>query len=69
MPSQDFIGFSLTTFGELLIGVSILQVLWRLRSERRIDKKVIRSIYAEEIFTSIGLVCIVIGYFLQLPGI
>lgn len=61
-------GFILTTLGELLIGYSILKVHLGVRRERKIDKSVVSEISNEIWLTLLGMILIIIGFFLQLSS-
>ncbi len=62
------IGFTISTIGTILIGVSAIMVHRTLASEHRIDRLVIRNIKIEQIIAIIGIFLIIIGYILELPS-
>ena len=59
------IGFTLHTIGEIFIALTVLLVHHQVLHEKKIDMKVIRGMGIEQKLGIIGVLCIVIGYFLQ----
>ncbi|RJR28290.1 hypothetical protein C4564_05690 [Candidatus Microgenomates bacterium] len=60
------LGFFVTTIGELLVGYSILRVHSSLAREHKIDKKVVREVNKEKVYTIAGMLLIIVGFFLQI---
>ena len=64
----EFIGFTLGTVGKLLIAYTAIMVHYRVRKEHRIDEKVFRVMRLEHLLGIAGILCIVAGYLLEIPG-
>jgi hypothetical protein len=63
--SIEFWGLTLRTIGEIIIGFSIIRVHIRIMQEHKLDKRVYRSIQKEKFWGLIGIILILIGYFLE----
>lgn len=61
-----FWGLTLGVFGKLLLAIGILKVHLVMEKERRIGDKVIHSFHLEKVLTVVGVLCIVIGYFMEI---
>lgn len=66
--SVALLGFLVTTVGELIIGYSILRVHTSLETEKHVDKKVLAEVKKEKVWTLIGMVLIIIGFFIQVAS-
>lgn len=64
----DIIGFTLSTIGKILIAVMAIMVHSRMRKNKKFDKNLDIVIYQEELYGTLGIACIIIGYLFQLPG-
>ena len=64
----SFIGFTLDVVGKLLVAYTALKVHNRFREEHRVDEAVFTEMRKESRLGLIGIILIVIGYLLQLPG-
>lgn len=64
---MEAIGFTISTIGKVLIGVSAFNVHRRIAHEHRIDKKVLRGMQREKVLAILGIVLMIIGYVLELP--
>ncbi len=60
-----FWGMLLRVFGEVLVVLAVLHMHHSLIKEHRIDRKVILSYRQERILTFIALICIAVGYMLE----
>lgn len=60
------LGLTLDAAGKVLIGVTVLRVHWRFLKEHKIDKKVFQEMKLEQKLGVLGIVLIIIGYFLEL---
>ena len=65
----DFIGMTFQVMGEVMIAFTALRVHWRVRKEHRIDEQVFKSMRREHVVGVSGIVFVVFGYLLQLPGV
>lgn len=66
--SIESIGFTLHIVGEILIAYTVIMVHRRVQKEHKIDERVFAVMKKEQIMAIIGVVFILIGYFLQLPS-
>jgi len=57
--------FTLDLIGKILIGVAVIRVHSKVWHEKRIDKKVLRSIKRERWWTYLGILFIIIGWLLH----
>ena len=62
----DIIGFTLTTIGEILLGVTILIIHWHILKEHKIDEKVLKQMRQEQVLGVLAITSIMIGFFLQI---
>ena len=62
------LGFTIEVIGKLLIAFTAIMVHHRFLKEHRIDKAVFRTMRKEQVVGIIGVVFIVVGYFIQLPS-
>lgn len=58
----------LETVGAILVGYAAIRVHHRIRLEHRIDKEVLQTVKHEEIIGTIGIVCLIVGFLLELPS-
>jgi hypothetical protein len=63
--NYDFIGFVLTTTGEILLGVMVLIIHWHILKEHRIDADVLKQMKQEQFLGIFAITSIAIGFFLQ----
>jgi hypothetical protein len=59
------LGLTLKTFGEVIIGISIIRVHYRIMQEHKLDRKVYRSIRNEKFWGLIGIILIITGYLFE----
>ena len=64
----DVIGFVLDVAGKVLLGISVYFVHSRVITEKKIDRVVIKEIKKERNLVIIGIILIVVGFFMQLPS-
>jgi len=62
------IGFTLDLIGKLLVSFTAIAVHHRFLNEHKIDRRVFASMKLEQKIGIIGIILIIAGYFLQLPG-
>lgn len=60
------IGFTLDGMGKVLLGVTVYFVHTRIIKEGKVDKKVLREMQKERRFALVGVVLIILGYFMHL---
>ena len=63
--SGEILGLTATVLGEVLIGVTVLLVHHRLMKEHRVDEKVLAEMRREQVVGLLGILLVVVGYFLQ----
>ena len=68
MTLTTFIGFTLDIIGKILIGISVLMVHRRVMQEKKITSSIVRKMKQEQALVIIGLIFLILGYLLQLPG-
>ncbi len=61
----ELLGFALTTFGEIIIGISVIRVHLKMELEHKIDQKVILEMHKEKAVTAAGIILISVGFLLQ----
>jgi hypothetical protein len=61
----DLIGLTLSTAGEVTIGVIVIIVHHRILKDRRIDEPVLRDIRVEQAVGAAAIALMVAGYVLQ----
>lgn len=61
-----FWGLTLSAFGKVLVAGAVLKVHHVMAKEHRIDRRVIRSFMTEIVVTSIGIILILTGYFMEI---
>jgi hypothetical protein len=62
------IGFTLDVIGKIMIAYTAVQVHYRFWKEHQIDENVFAEMGRERRIGIIGIVLIVLGFLLQLPG-
>jgi len=60
-----FIGLTIKTIGEVIIGFSIISVHLRIMKEHKLDRLVYRSIRNEKFLGIVGIILIIVGYILE----
>lgn len=65
---MEFLSATLEMIGSVLIGWAALRVHHRVLNERRIDKKVFRTMRIEQKFGMFGIGLVVLGYLLHVMG-
>lgn len=66
MLSNEVFGFTLSKLGEIMIGYSVLRVHLKVKKEHKIDKAVFREITHEQFIVALGILLVIIGYFIEL---
>ena len=62
---MNILAITLDTIGTLMIAFAALRVHHRVLNEHKIDKNVFSSMKRERIIGLSGVICIVVGYILQ----
>lgn len=62
---METLGITLTTIGEVLIGVTVLYVHHKILEERKLDKKVFVGIRKEQWGGVLGVILILAGYIIR----
>ena len=65
---MELLGHTFDLIGKVLISYTAIAVHYRFRKEHRIDENVFRSMRNEQVIGVIGIVLIMIGYFLEIPA-
>ncbi len=64
----ELAGFILDSTGKLMVAYAAIMVHRRFWQEHKIDEFVFRAMKREQVIGITGIVFIIIGFFLQLPG-
>ncbi|MFC1722315.1 hypothetical protein ACFL0C_01560 [Patescibacteria group bacterium] len=59
------LGLILTAVGDILIGISVLQVHSALSKEKMVDEEVMREVREEKHYVFAGIVLILVGFILN----
>lgn len=62
------IGFSLDILGKILVAYTAIKVHYRFRKEHQVDEKVFAVMKKEQYLGILGIILMIIGFLLQLPG-
>ena len=65
---MELFGATLDLIGKILIAFTALRVHYRFRKEHKVDERVFRAMRREHILAILGIILIILGYLLQLPG-
>ena len=65
--SLEFIGFSLSFVGKLLIAYTAIMVHYRVHREHKITESVFKAMRKEYFFGIIGVVLLIVGFILEAP--
>lgn len=66
--SLEFIGFTVGTVGKVFISYTAIVVHRRFQKEHRVDEKLFEVMRRESIVGILGMILIVAGYFIEVPG-
>lgn len=66
--STEFIGFTLDVIGKVMFAYTAIMVHYRFWKERKIDEAVFMAMKRERIIEVLGVLLIIVGYFLQIPS-
>ena len=64
----EIIGFTFDLIGKILLGVTVYLVHTRIMREGKIDRAVIREMQKEKRLAILGIILIILGFFMQLPA-
>jgi len=65
MTGIENLAFTLDLIGKILIGVAVVRVHGKVRHEKKIDSKVLKSIKRERWWTYAGIVFLIVGWALH----
>lgn len=65
---MELLGHTMDAFGKILISYTAIAVHYRVRKEHKIDESVFKTMRTEQALGVIGIIFIVIGYILEIPG-
>ena len=66
--NANFIGFTLDIIGKILVAYTAIAVHTRFWREHKVDEAVFKAMKNERWLAVIGIVLMIIGYVLQVPG-
>ena len=61
-------GFTIDVIGKIMIAYTAITVHRRFFKEHRVDERVFRAMKREQWVGIVGVIFIIAGYFMQLPG-
>lgn len=64
----EFLGFTLDVIGKIMIAYTAMAVHRRVWKEHKIDKAVFTTMKRERAVAIVGIILIIVGYFLQIPS-
>ena len=64
----EFIGSTLDVIGKVMVAFTVIMVHYRVRKEHRISKRVFLAMRREQVIAIAGILLIIIGYAMQVPG-
>lgn len=64
----EFIGFTLDVIGKIMVAFTALMVHHRFRKEHKVDERVFKSMRREQVLGILGILLIILGFLLQIPG-
>jgi len=64
----NLIGFTLDVAGKVIISYTVIAVHVRFRTEHKVDEAVFKTMKKEHKWAVLGIILMIIGYFLQLPS-
>lgn len=64
----NFFGFTLDVVGKVLVAYTAIMVHYRFWQEHKVDEKVFVAMKRELLIGMLGIVLIIVGYFLQMPS-
>ena len=65
---MELLGHTLDVIGKILISYTAIAVHYRVRKEHKIDETVFKSMKSEQALGVLGIILIIVGYFLELPA-
>jgi hypothetical protein len=65
---MEFLGFTLDVIGKLMVGFTAIMVHHRFLLEHKVDEFVFQTMKRERLLGVIGIILIILGYILQVPG-
>jgi len=63
---MEILGLTLTTVGEVLIGITVLLVHHKILEEHKLDKKVFAGIRVEQWAGLLGIILIIAGFIIRI---
>jgi rRNA processing protein Gar1 len=64
---MEFIGFTIDVVGKIMIAYTAIAVHYRFWKEHKVDESVFKSMKKERLIGIMGIILIIIGFFLQAP--
>lgn len=62
-----FLGFTLDTIGKVMVAFTAIMVHYRFLREHQVNERVFKIMKREQAIGVLGVILIIIGYFLQIP--
>jgi MFS superfamily sulfate permease-like transporter len=63
-----FWGITISMIGKVLLGVTVMMVHWKVVKEHKIDRVVLKEMRRERNLAFLGILFILVGYYLELVG-
>ncbi len=67
MISTGVLGATIQMIGEVMVALTVIKVHGRVMRDKKVDEDVIKEMRQEQWLGIFGVLCIVLGYALQLP--
>lgn len=64
--SLEVLGFILDIIGKVMVAFTVIAVHHRFRKEHKVDELVFKAMKQEQLIGIIGIIFMIIGFFLQL---
>ena len=64
---MELFGFILDIIGKVMIAFTAIMVHYRFSKEHKIDEKVFAAMRREKIIGVLGILLMILGFFLQIP--
>jgi hypothetical protein len=67
MLTLELFGATVQMIGEVMVALTVITVHRRVMHDKKLDKAVIKEMRQEQWLGVIGVLCIILGFVLQLP--
>ena len=67
MITIELLGATTQMVGEVMVALTVITVHRRVMHDKKVDKAVLREMKSEQSLGVFGVLCIIVGFVLQLP--